>query len=74
MKFWMREITNIFSKRPLTEEYFYKKQRILYSKDSITYYNEFEDIMRIISILVYKKEFQLFYSFASCIIFNFKPC
>ena len=46
--------------------------RILYSKDSVTYYTNFEDIMRNISIFIYNKELQLFYSFASCITFNSK--
>ena len=48
--------------------------RILYSKDSVTYYTNFEDIMRNISIFIYNKELQLFYSFALCITFNSKPC
>ena len=46
--------------------------RILYSKDSITYYTKFEDIMRSIFVLIYNKGLQLFYSFALCITFNSK--
>ena len=57
MNFWMKDINYVFSEGPLTRGYYYKMQRILYSKDSITYYKKFEDIMRIISILIYKRNF-----------------
>ena len=57
MMFWMKDINYVFSEGPLTKGYYYKTQRILYSKDSITYYKNFEDLMRIISILVYKRNF-----------------
>ena len=57
MNFWMKDINYVFSEGPLTKGYYYKTQRILYSKDSITYYKNFEDLMRIISILIYKRNF-----------------
>ena len=57
MNFRMKDINYVFSEGPLTEEYYYKTQRILYSKDSITYYKNFEDLIRIISILTYKRNF-----------------
>ena len=74
MMFWMKDINYVFSEGPLTKGYYYKTQRILYSKDSIAYYTKFEDIMRSISIFIYNKELQLFYSFALCITFNSKLC
>ena len=73
MNFWMKDITNVFSERSLTKGYYYKTQRILYSKDSITYYKIWghnEDYFY--SYL--QKELQLSYSFALRIVSNFKPC